>query len=56
MRSYLGQQQDPMLKFVENEILVLPLEDMKLDEVKIYIFYFSMMHCPPCREFTPLLS
>ena len=24
--------------------------------VEIYIFYFSMMHCPPCREFTPLLS
>ena len=56
MRSYLGQQQDSMLKFVENEILVLPLEEMQLEEVKIYIFYFSMMHCPPCREFTPLLS
>ena len=25
-------------------------------DLKLLMFYFSMHNCPPCREFTPLLT
>lgn len=42
------------------ETVLLQKETLKVDSlienVPIVMFYFSMHTCPPCREFTPLLS
>jgi thiol-disulfide isomerase/thioredoxin len=32
------------------------LNPLQLDDVQIFIFYFSAHWCPPCRKFTPILA
>lgn len=35
---------------------ITTVKDLIDPNTKVYFLYFSMQHCPPCREFTPLLA
>ena len=43
----------PDILWMKNGTFLNPLQ---LDDVQIFIFYFSAHWCPPCRKFTPILA
>ena len=49
MESYLGTND-----LISKDGTIKPKD--ALTDVKLVAIYFSMHHCPPCRQFTPLLT